>query len=181
MAEPGPAGGTLGVVVCWHWGPGDVREWPLTLPPGSRVRDAIEQLADPKSIYRQPATSFVLGFVGLSSRLAGKVVASEAGIVTVDTALGPLRGPGQFVAGADVLLAVRPERIRAGEGENRTTATLLDAVFQGSKVQLHFKASDGDQLMAETADLESAVPPPGSPMTLGWAIADTLVYPAGPA
>jgi len=144
-------------------------------------RGAIEQLADPKSIYRQPATSFVLEFVGLSSRLTGKVAASEAGIVTVDTALGPLRGPGQFVRGADVLLAVRPERIRAGAGENRTTATLLDAVFQGSKVQLHFKAPDGDQLMAETADLESAVPPPGSPMTLGWAIADTLVYPARPA
>ena len=144
-------------------------------------RGAIEQLADPKSIYRQPATSFVLEFVGLSSRLTGKVAASEAGIVTVDTALGPFRGPGRFVQGADVLLAVRPERIRAGEGENRTTATLLDAVFQGSKVQLHFKAPDGDQLMAETADLESAVPPPGSPMTLGWAVADTLVYPARPA
>jgi putative spermidine/putrescine transport system ATP-binding protein len=144
-------------------------------------RGAIEQLADPKSIYRQPATSFVLEFVGLSSRLSGRVAASEAGIVTVDTALGPLRGPGRFVQGADVLIAVRPERIRAGEGENRTTATLLDAVFQGSKVQLHFKAPDGDQLMAETADLESAVPPPGSLMTLGWAIADTLVYPARPA
>jgi len=125
-------------------------------------RGAIEQLADPKSIYRQPATSFVLEFVGLSSRLAGKVVASQAGIVTVDTALGALRGPGQFVSGADVLIAVRPERIRIGEGENRTSATLLDAVFQGSKVQLHFKASDGDQLMAETADLESALPSPGS-------------------
>ena len=144
-------------------------------------RGAIEQLADPKSIYRQPATSFVLEFVGLSSRLAGKVVASEAGIVTVDTALGRLRGAGQFVTGADVLLAVRPERIRLGEGENRTTVPLLDAVFQGSKVQLHFKAPQGDQLMAETADLESGIPSPGSSMSLGWSIADTLVYPARPA
>ena len=144
-------------------------------------RGAIEQLADPKSIYRQPATAFVLEFVGLSSRLAGKVVASEAGIVTVDTALGRLRGPGQFVNGANVLLAVRPERIRLGEGENRTTVPLLDAVFQGSKIQLHFKAPEGDQLMAETADLESGIPSPGSPMSLGWSIADTLVYPARPA
>ncbi|MGD9885026.1 MAG: ABC transporter ATP-binding protein [Reyranella sp.] len=144
-------------------------------------RGAIEQLADPKSIYRQPATSFVLEFVGLSSRLAGRVVANEAGIVTVDTALGRLRGPGRFVNGADVLLAVRPERIRVGEGENRVTATLVDAVFQGSKVQLHFQAPELGQLMAETADLESGAPSPGSPMTLAWAIADTLVYPARPA
>jgi hypothetical protein len=32
--------------------------------------------------------------------------------------------------------------------------------------------------MAETADLPHGLPSPGSEMKLGWAVADTLVYPA---
>jgi putative spermidine/putrescine transport system ATP-binding protein len=141
-------------------------------------RGAIEQFATPEAIYRRPETAFVLEFVGLSSRLAGKVVAAEAGTVAVDTAVGRLRGPGSFVPGADVLLAVRPERITVGGGENSAAVTLRDAVFQGSKIQLHFAARDGDQLLVETADLADGVPAAGSQVTLGWAVADTLVYPA---
>ena len=77
-----------------------------------------------------------------------------------------------------MLLAVRPERLKVGvAAENTLTARLRDAVFQGSKLQLHFEAGDGDQLMAETADL-AQVPAPGSEFRLGWAAADTLLYPA---
>jgi len=142
-------------------------------------RGAIEQFAAPEAIYRQPETAFVLEFVGLSARLAGKVATSMDGTVAVDTALGRLRGPGSFVSGADVLLAVRPERIKVGEAaENSATATLRDAVFQGSKIQLHFDARPGDQLMVETADLAGGAPSPGTRLKLGWAVADTLIYPA---
>jgi putative spermidine/putrescine transport system ATP-binding protein len=141
-------------------------------------RGAIEQLDTPQEIYRRPTTAFALEFVGLSSRLAGRSLGTENGMVTVDTSFGRLRAPGNFIGGAPVLLAVRPERIQVGTAdENAITARLRDAVFQGAKVQLHFEAHDGDQLMAETADLPH-VPAPGSDVTLGWAAADTLLYPA---
>ena len=107
------------------------------------------------------------------------VVGSEGDLVVVDTAFGRLRGPGHFASGADVLLAVRPERITVqSPGDGAVTAKLRDAVFQGSKVQLYFEAHDSDRLMVESADLPGGVPMPGTEMTLGWAIADTLVYPA---
>jgi putative spermidine/putrescine transport system ATP-binding protein len=138
---------------------------------------AIEQLDTPEAIYRRPATPFALEFVGLSTRLAGTSLGTDKGVVMVETALGRLRAPGSFVKGAPVLLAVRPERIKVGAAENSLTARLRDVVFQGSKVQLHFEASDGDQLMVETSDLPQ-VPAPGSEMTLGWSAADTLLYPA---
>lgn len=142
-------------------------------------RGAIEHLATPEEIYRRPATAFALEFVGLSSRLAGMVTASEHGMVTVDTAFGPLRAAGNFVAGAQVMLAVRPERIRVdGPGDYALIARLRDAVFQGSKVQLHFETNGSDQLMVETADLAGGVPAPGTEMKLGWAVSDTLIYPA---
>ena len=142
-------------------------------------KGAIEQLAVPAAIYRTPATAFVLEFVGLSSRLAGTVVGQDYDQVIVDTAFGPLRAPGSFVVGASVMLAVRPERITVnGSGDYALVARLRDAVFQGSKVQLHFEARDGDHLMVETADLSDGLPAPGTEMRLGWAVADTLIYPA---
>jgi putative spermidine/putrescine transport system ATP-binding protein len=142
-------------------------------------RGVIEQLDTPEAIYRQPATAFALEFVGLSSRLIGTVVSSQPGHVMVETAFGRLLAPGSFVAGAPVLLAVRPERIKIEPaGDYALRARLRDAVFQGSKIQLHFETAGGDRLMAETSELPGAVPSPGSEMRLGWAVADTLVYPA---
>ena len=142
-------------------------------------KGAIEQFDTPESIYRRPTTSFALEFVGLSSRLGGTVLGSEGDLVKVDTAFGPLLAPGSFVPGARVLLAVRPERIKVeAPGDYALTARLRDAVFQGSKVQLHFEAPEGDQLLVETSDLPGGVPMPGSEMKLGWAVADTLIYPA---
>jgi putative spermidine/putrescine transport system ATP-binding protein len=142
-------------------------------------RGAIEQLDTPETIYRQPQTAFVLEFVGLSARLSGKVATSAADNVEVDTALGRLQAPGTFTRGAKVLLAVRPERIKVGAAaENSVTAPLRDAVFQGSKIQLHFDVREGDQLMVETADIAGGLPAPGTRLTLGWAVADTLIYPA---
>ena len=142
-------------------------------------KGGIEQLDTPEAIYRKPATAFALEFVGLSSRLSGKVVGTQAGLVTVETGFGRLVAPGNFVSGAPVMLAVRPERITVdGPGNYAVTARLRDAVFQGAKVQLHFETTGGDQLMAETADLPHGLPSPGSEMKLGWLVADTLIYPA---
>lgn len=140
---------------------------------------AIEQLDTPQEIYRRPATAFALEFVGLSSRLFGTVVGQQGDLVAVETAFGRLVAPGSFVSGAQVMLAVRPERIAVDRpGEFALSARLRDAVFQGAKVQLHFETTGGDQLMAETADLPQGVPAPGTEMKLGWAVADTLIYPA---
>jgi putative spermidine/putrescine transport system ATP-binding protein len=143
-------------------------------------RGAIEQLATPETIYRSPRTAFVLEFVGLSSRLAGKVVGTLGeGMIAVDTAMGRISGRGSFIAGSDVVVAVRPERIQVGKpGDNSARADLRDAVFQGSKVQLHFAGAEGDQLLVETADLPGGLPAPGTPMQLAWSRADTLIYPA---
>jgi putative spermidine/putrescine transport system ATP-binding protein len=143
-------------------------------------RGAIEQLDTPEKIYRSPETAFVLEFVGLSSRLAGKVVGpADDGVIAVDTSVGRLFGRGSFIPGSDVVVAVRPERIMVNQpGDNLVRANLSDAVFQGSKVQLHFASIETDRLLVETADLPSGLPAPGTSMQLSWARRDTLIYPA---
>ena len=146
-------------------------------------RGAIEQLATPEKIYRSPQTAFVLDFVGLSTRLAGKVLGpADDGVIAVDTAVGRLFGCGSFTAGSEVVVAVRPERIAGNEpGDNLVRATLRDAVFQGSKVQLHFTTGDDDRLLVETPDLAGGVPTPGTQLQLAWSRRDTLIYPASSA
>ncbi|PTM43306.1 ABC transporter ATP-binding protein [Bosea sp. 124] len=141
-------------------------------------RGRIEQLDTPAEIYRKPATPFALGFVGLSTRLPGKVTESAGGIVTVATAAGLLRARGNFLPGSPVLVGVRPERIALDHDRaNRIEAPLSDAAFQGARVQLHFQAPEGGQILVEAPALPAAAGP-GTKLPLSWDVEDTLIYPA---
>jgi putative spermidine/putrescine transport system ATP-binding protein len=144
-------------------------------------RGAIEQLADPATIYHRPATAFVLGFVGLSTRISGSVVEATGGQVVVATAHGPVRAAGTLPPGAKAFVAVRPERMSLGAAagkDNHIDLPLRDIVFQGSKVQLHFNAADGDQVVVETAQLPDMRIEPGAGIRLSFAAADAISFPA---
>jgi putative spermidine/putrescine transport system ATP-binding protein len=146
-------------------------------------RGGIEQLADPATIYLRPATAFVLGFVGLSTRLAGSITAASDGQIVVATTHGPLRAIGTLPIGSTAFIAVRPERMSIGAAttkENSIDVRLRDAVFQGSKVQLHFDAAEGDQIMVETTQLPETPLEPGTQIALSFAATDTMVFPTEP-
>lgn len=147
-------------------------------------RGRIEQLDSPSVIYHRPATPFALDFVGLSSRLPGTVLGTNQGVVSVETAAGTIRAPGGFVPRSRVVLGVRPERVTiGGTGENRLDATLLDVVFQGARVQLHFAAPEGGRIMVEAQEAPAGVEA-GTTLPLSWRIDDTMIYPEpqeGPA
>jgi putative spermidine/putrescine transport system ATP-binding protein len=144
-------------------------------------RGTIEQLADPATVYHRPATAFVLGFVGLSTRISGEVLAASGGEVVIATQHGKLRAAGALSSGTKAFVAVRPERIRLGAGgsdDNELELALRDVVFQGSKVQFHFNAADGDQVIVEAAQLPGLPLAPGAPVKLSFAAADALAFPA---
>ena len=144
-------------------------------------RGRIEQFETPDTIYARPATPFALEFVGLSTRLIGTVVAyDEAGFVMVETQQGLLRAKGRFAVGSQVLLGIRPERIQFGHGggENRITPILSDIVFQGARVQAHFASADNLPILIETSAALPAGLASGMPVSLSFAAADTLAYPA---
>ncbi len=144
----------------------------------------IEQLADPSTIYKRPATPFALEFVGLSTRIAGTVASATAdGEVAVDTAFGSIRAPGRFAAGSPVLIGVRPELMALGEaaGGNTIRAKLSDIVFQGSRVQAHFVAPENEPIQVESVGALPAGIEPGSDVAVSWSVADTLLYPRAAA
>jgi putative spermidine/putrescine transport system ATP-binding protein len=141
----------------------------------------IEHLAEPHAIYARPATLFTLGFVGLSTRINGTVVGSDAGVVTVDTPVGRLHAMGQFVPGAAVVMAARPENLRpASEGSdgNCVSGRVRSVVFQGSRSLVEVDAGSTATLLAELSGAAAVRAIPGSEIRLSWPVAETFAYPA---
>lgn len=139
----------------------------------------IEQFADPSTLYARPASPFVMDFVGLSTRISGRVVSSDAGTIAVDTAYGRLSARSDVTVGKDVLLGVRPELIAVEAGENTIGVPLTDVMVLGSKTVLHGTARGGDRILCELPGIRGGLKR-GDAVTLGWAVDDTLAYEVAP-
>jgi putative spermidine/putrescine transport system ATP-binding protein len=142
----------------------------------------VEQIGTPQTVYRNPATPFVLDFVGQSLRLAGRVETAERDSMTIATAHGIVRASGAAAAGSRVLVAVRPECVELAapsSDHNAATATVRDVVFVGSSTHVLFEAEHGDVLAAELGGPNPPSIVPGARATIRWRIADTLVFPLG--
>jgi ABC-type Fe3+/spermidine/putrescine transport system ATPase subunit len=106
----------------------------------------IEQLGAPREIYERPATRFVADFIGASTALRGRATAPDR--VTVAGAALHVRG-GALGVGADVELAIRPERVRlaAGPGDNVLDARVEGLVYQGAQTELTARLGDGQRVL----------------------------------
>jgi putative spermidine/putrescine transport system ATP-binding protein len=138
----------------------------------------IEQLADPMTVYARPASLFTLGFVGLSTRIKGTVVANHDGIVDVDTKVGRLAALGNFAPGAAVIIATRPENLRpaANGGGNAVAGRVRSVVFQGSRTLVEVDAGHAETLLAEIPPREGGMPQPDTEIRLGWPVDQTFAF-----
>jgi spermidine/putrescine transport system ATP-binding protein len=112
----------------------------------------IEDMGTPKRIYEQPATRFTATFMGESTQIAGRVTASQGGIMDVTTVLGMLRLAGSYAIGTEVTLILRPENIQSGPaGEidaddvDLGSAYIREAVFQGAHYRVLARSDQGGQ------------------------------------
>ena len=142
----------------------------------------IEHLASPSEVYSRPRTLYVMEFVGQSTRIAGRVAASDRGTIVVDTPYGRISAAGGFAPNTNVVVGVRPEAILSGEnadaGFNTIRAKLFDVVYFGPKTNLLFEAkAPADHLLMEIARLPQALTA-GRDVALRWRIEDTMVFPA---
>lgn len=139
----------------------------------------IEQFADPSTLYARPTSPFVMDFVGLSTRFSGVVSSSADGVASIDTGYGTFRARSDLAVGTQVLIAVRPELIDVGAGENSLSVTLSDVVVLGSKTILHGEVSGADRILCELPGIRAGLAR-GETVTFGWPIEDTLVYAVQP-
>ncbi len=146
----------------------------------------IVQEGGPAEIYQQPQTVFASHFIGEANLLRGVVAATspDATRVTVDgrDLVAPAAG---IARGADVVVSVRPERIRiephgslADAADNRLAGVLVRRVFLGNLVR--WLVEVGPELVltvegrAEGDRLEE-----GGRVELGWQKEDSILLPGG--
>ena len=138
-----------------------------------------EQVAPPRTVYREPATEFVATFVGDNNVLSGEVTAvrsstdSDGGRgqsiadVTVDgtTLSVGLDGEGDRASavpsGDRLTFCVRPERLTVDGDRNALTATVTSAEFLGETTRVHLDW-DGRELLLRTEE------PPEGTVTVGF-------------
>ena len=150
----------------------------------------IQQVADPMTLYRSPATGFVAAFVGENNRLETTVIDREGERVRLDGGrLGELAGrvaaSTRLDNGDRTALYIRPEHLRPVDDQTGgpTFAATLEAVhFEGAWVMLEarldasgemLRAQLGHELSRQYVDALVA----GHRMTFGYDPEDAVVLP----
>jgi spermidine/putrescine transport system ATP-binding protein len=111
----------------------------------------IEQVADGKAVYDNPETAFVASFVGENNPFHGTVLSTDKTGAVIDTGFGPLlgRNPKNLKKGDKAVLFVRPESLKLGKGEAKTTLTsaVSTVAFEGNMTHLYLKGAAKKDIM----------------------------------
>jgi putative spermidine/putrescine transport system ATP-binding protein len=128
----------------------------------------VEQSGPPQEIYHRPATAFVAGFIGRANFFDG---VANAGRVLVGNVALALPRPINFVDGAQVRLACRPEAIglvASAEAPNRITGLVTFVRDLGPVRDIHLDTPLGPVIA------EQAAVPGGTAARTGDTLALTL-------
>ena len=130
----------------------------------------VVQIADPRTLYEEPATRFAADFIGRSNCLEGK---RNGDRFVVD-------GVGAFSAanlatiadGASAVLAVRPERVTvtAEPGADRLPATVVGIAYLGSEAEARLRLAGGREIHARLSAAHDIITglQPGATVHVGW-------------
>lgn len=140
------------------------------------------QLDDPARLYENPANRFVADFIG------------ESTFLPVDRVDGEIRYAGRALrlaapppAEGDLVLMLRPERVRlingeAEEGSNRFDATVADVVYQGDSFLMYATLDDGTEVSLRgivRGDTVASLPGAGARVALRLDARDTVLLADG--
>jgi len=121
----------------------------------------ILQVGTPEDVYERPVSRFVANFIGQTNLLQGRVEEVRETDADVRLASGALirasRDEGGLSPGSDVIVAVRPERVRVRAGETggwgadggtELTGTLTGLIYLGDTTRGTIKLPDGTEIVA---------------------------------
>jgi spermidine/putrescine transport system ATP-binding protein len=127
----------------------------------------LQQVAEPREIYNNPANGFVASFVGENNILPGKISKPAAGMATFVTPIGAFRARlGAGASGNNAKLYLRPEHVvfhTKPAKENSIPITIGEVAFEGNFISVQAITDDGTNLVAELRnDGKATVPAIGS-------------------
>lgn len=133
----------------------------------------IEQIADPRSLYHDPASTFVANFVGKTNMLKAKVITHRGNRTQVQIEDLP---PVWLSFGSDVpngtaaLLATRPEAVSlsATAEPDAIQGVVASTVFEGATQMVHVRLNGASEaaLIAQTSNVETWSPGQAVSLTL---------------
>ncbi|MCW4115725.1 ABC transporter ATP-binding protein [Aurantimonas sp. MSK8Z-1] len=127
------------------------------------------QSGAPRDIYERPDSQFVATFLGASNILTATVEGIEDGTVAAALAGQTVRAaapPRQPERGAEIALALRPERIAIGE-TGLVDARVEDFIYRGATVQVSLDLA-GQPLNATLPSDRALGLKPGAQVRLSW-------------
>jgi iron(III) transport system ATP-binding protein len=147
------------------------------------LRDGvIEQVGDPRAVYRAPANRFVADFIGETNWFDAEAVAVGAEGFSLKSAAGLFRATasGSVAVGQKVCLGFRPEAVQMGASPlNGFQTTIRQVSYLGEIEQYHLETAGGQVIKAfEQNPLE--IRQVGSPLGVHVRPEDLLVLPAQP-
>jgi spermidine/putrescine transport system ATP-binding protein len=122
----------------------------------------IEQVGTPAELYEEPASTYVVGFLGVANLMAATGRGADG---RCRLRLGEFdlhAAAGDTAASGEVAVVIRPERVRlepyGTTGENRLPGMVERLIYQGSTTQLVVRLAHGEALQAIVQNQGS--PPP---------------------
>ena len=144
-------------------------------------RGKIEQIGTPQEIYRTPRTRFVADFLGSSNIFSGKVKASGAGSVDLETASGALRltttaapTPGSNATLTVLDTKMRLSLTRPASAVNVVPVRVIGEEFVGATATLYLETAQGQEIRVQKGHDELAELPLeiGQDLFTYWAAED---------
>ncbi len=149
---------------------------------------SVLQVGPPAEIYERPLTQFVADFIGECNFLPGRVTAISDGIAEVETS-SALRisgtAPQPVAPGDQVMIAIRPEKVRLIEGErpsisNAFPVQIERVAYIGSDTRIIVRLPDGSSFDVWESNTISTLDPAayyaaGDKAWLTWTPQNALV------
>ena len=145
----------------------------------------IEQLDDPNSIYEEPASAFVAGFIGQQNFFEGNAMTNgtvvEGQLVTLSTTRTLTN---EVRNGSRVLASVRPEAVRVdNDGTtsnlriNQIHGTLVSIAHLGDSIQYIVTVPGRREIISKYSRGNEPMLEVGSLVLCHWNTADVHIYP----
>ncbi|MFC4114674.1 ABC transporter ATP-binding protein [Nonomuraea zeae] len=140
---------------------------------------AVRQVDEPVALYERPKSPFVADFVGANNLFPGTASGMEA-LKSGDFGMLPGTPLTQLEAGAEALLAVRPERIElADDSATRgLKGSVLDVSFYGGVSHISVEVPGHGKPVLAAVQGASTVQP-GAKVKVRWNAEDAVIMAAG--
>ncbi|GGF39561.1 polyamine-transporting ATPase [Aliidongia dinghuensis] len=140
----------------------------------------IEQIGTPSELYERPASRFVADFLGDTNFFSGRIanVAGDRCLVSLGEHRVEAMLSDGLAAGAEVVVAVRPERMRLlAAGAGGIEGRLTDVIYLGAARRSVVRLADGEYFATQPPN-EAGAPGPaiGEAVGLAWDPRHAIVF-----